>query len=72
VLEGRAPVEESRTPFHVAAQAVSSVAKVPGYDVEGFITQMRDVSDETRVRLRERFLPLQAERRAQPQSHAPP
>lgn len=56
VLEGRRPVEQQFTPYHVAAQAVASVAQVPGYDVAAYIAQMQGVSEETREKLRERFL----------------
>jgi hypothetical protein len=66
VLECRAPVEKQLTPYHVAAQAVASVAQVPKYDVAGFIAQMQGVSEETRARLRSTFLTEQA------RAHAPP
>jgi hypothetical protein len=62
VLEGRPPVEQKQTPFHVAAQAVHSVSQVEGSNVAGFIAQMRDVSEETREKLIERFV-----RRAAPE-----
>lgn len=67
IVEGKRPVEQQLTPFHVAAQAVASVAQVPKYDVAGFIEQMQGVSQETRAKLRERFLqPEQA------RAHSPP
>ena len=66
VQEGKRPVEQQLTPYHVAAQAVASVAQVPKYDVAGFIAQMQGVSEETRERLRSTFVPEQA------RAHAPP
>jgi hypothetical protein len=56
VLEGKRPVEQQLTPFHVAAQFVNSVAQVPRYDVAGYIAQMPNLTDETRERLRSTFL----------------
>lgn len=56
VLDCRAPAGEDVMPFHAAAQFVHSVAQVPGYDVAGYIARMEGVSEETRARLRERFL----------------
>lgn len=43
-------------PFDHAAQYVASMAQVPNYNVEGYIEQMQNVSEETRERLREQFL----------------
>jgi hypothetical protein len=65
VLECRAPVEQQLTPYHVAAQAVASVASVPGYDVAAYIAQMQGVSEETRAKLRRTFV-------EQARAHAPP
>jgi hypothetical protein len=65
VLEGKRPVEQQLTPYHVAAQAVASVASVPGYDVAAYIAQMPGVSEETRSKLRRTFI-------EQARAHAPP
>jgi hypothetical protein len=56
-LDGKVEEKPKRTPFHAAAQAVNSVAQVPGYDVRGFIEQLTDVDEETRARLFEQFCP---------------
>lgn len=42
--------------FEKAAQVVYSMSQVPNYNVEGYIEQMPNVSEETRERLREKFL----------------
>jgi len=49
------PSDQQPTPFHIAAEAVASVTQFPGYDVTGYIAQMRDVSEETREKLLEKF-----------------
>jgi hypothetical protein len=70
-LEGRAPVEQPLTPYHVAAQMVASIAKLPGCDVDAYIERYPNVGEETRARLRAEFVQAPAgevERRA----HAPP
>jgi hypothetical protein len=72
VRAGHVPVEDKRTPFHVAAQAVNSVAQVPGYDIAGYIAQMRDVDEATRERLRETFLRKPSSGDVAARAHAPP
>lgn len=70
IQEGRRPIEQKLTPYNVAAQAVASVAQVAGADVASFIAGMPDVSEETRARLRKRF--LEAPRAEAAAGRAPP
>lgn len=56
VLSAKAPVERQRVPYHVAAQAVSSVAAVAGSDVAAYIEGLTDIDEEVRERLREKFV----------------
>jgi hypothetical protein len=42
--------------FEQAAGCIAQLAALPGYDVAGYIAQMQNISEETRTKLREKFL----------------
>lgn len=69
IREGRPPEEQQLIPYHVALQIVASVAQAPGADVGAFVAGLENVSEETRERLRLRFLQAPAEAAA---GRAPP